>query len=127
MNDLLPSHLSIQEINYYTLVSQYKNWIAELKFVDQEFSFFAELLVSQKLKTEETGDIANDISSARQQNQKMLDKVISHGNQLESLLECEDVACDTFYLNEHQGFKKEVEQHIIKIRNYKTTFFKTLI
>lgn len=127
MNDLLPSHLSIQEINYYTLVSQYKNWISELKFVDQEFSFFAELLVSDKFESHGTNNIAEDILSARQQNQKMLDKVISHGNQLESLLECEDVACDTFYLNEHQGFKKDVEQHIIKIRNFKTTFFKTLI
>lgn len=127
---IIPEHFSSGEIHQLKLKMESNNWISLLKFFEREMDFYASLLSSENFKKclSETdfGGLLEQIHQCKIENSLMLRKTVAYKNQVDGLLECEDSACDLFYLNDHEKFRNEMEAHKKGIHDLKNTIFEAV-
>lgn len=57
---------------------------------------------------------------------KVFKELINYDRKLEVLKECEDLQCETFFLNSHNEFKEKIEVHFYQYRNFKKNVFSVI-
>ena len=60
------------------------------------------------------------LEKVKEINESYQDKLIDFINKLDNIKECDDVQCETFYLNNHTKFRNDIESHFSAYRFYKT-------
>lgn len=127
---IIPEHFSSSEIHQLKLKMESEYWISLIKFFEREMDFYTVLISSEILKKSaveaDFESLLEKIEQGKSKNSAMLDKSISYKNQVEGLLECEDAACDTFYLNDHEKFRSGMEEHKKGIQNLKNAIFEAV-
>lgn len=127
MTTEIPIHYSSEDIQQLKLKIESNTWISRLEFVQSEMEFFSFLVLSEEIKKElDTSKILKFISRLTEDNKTLRSKMIEYKNQLDGMRECEDLQCDSFYLNDHEVLREKVEQHRDNIQKLKLTIFKEL-
>ncbi|PZD76703.1 hypothetical protein [Mesonia sp. K7] len=128
MNQPIQEHHDDEEIQMMTFHDELRQWKKELKFINRELQFLSKLLDSRLVRkakaNEEDGSyVLTSLEQMLQKNKDFLFQLIQFKNESEKIRECEDMQCETYFLNEHILFKKKYVSHIAQIQNIKDIIF----
>jgi len=96
-------------------------WKDEVESIKEEIILFINLLTSKNNKL--YSNIVEKIEDFKKENNKFSEELISYNRKLEVLKECEDLQCETFFLNTHNEFQEKIELHFSEYRNFKKNVF----
>lgn len=96
-------------------------WNDEVNSIKEEIILFTNLLSSNNGKL--YSNILEKIYDFKTVNSKFAEELISYNRKLEVLKECEDLQCETFFLNSHNDFQEQIEVHFSEYRNFKKNVF----
>lgn len=122
MKQLMSANDDSQEVHTKFMVNDLERWSAELKMIDFEISFYGDFLDSASIET--TGNHAKSQFVATLQelkigNVKVTQEFQEFSNKLQGIIECDDLQCETYYVNNHTDFKHDIENHFAEFRSFK--------
>src|SRR5690606_4702982 len=128
MRNIIKPHYEDEDILGLNLCTDVNKWKSEVTFIDIENQFYKKIFSSQLI--EKTDINLQDINFLREEleqldvkNQNFLEKLQGFINELDGIRECDDLQCETYYLNNHQKFKVEIENYFFENRNLKTLIY----
>lgn len=131
MSDLIKPHYQDEDILMLNLCTDVNKWKSEVTFIEIENQFYKELFSSRliektNINRQDVNFLKQEIEGLDDMNQEFLARLREFIIDLDGLKECDDVHCDTYYLNNHQNFKVEIENYFFKNRNLKTLIYSYL-
>lgn len=128
MNKLIREHYGSEDIQRLNMFTDVNKWKSEVTFIDLENQFYKKLFSSKLVeKTDITLQdlyyLQQELESLDLKNQAYLEKLMAFSLELDGFSECDDLQCETFYLNELQKFKIEIENYFFENRNLKTLIY----
>ena len=115
---------SIEELEYN--ITKYITSLENLKF---ELHFYKVLLDKPIFKPhvlnlyEKFVKFKNEINSLNKNSSDLLDELSSHAHHIITKMECDNVACDSFFINRHDTLESKIFKLKIKIFNFKFRLF----
>ena len=109
-----------EELYYDTL-----HWIHELDFMDTELSFTEHLIKTYPFKNkilnlfERIQLFVKEIDTLKEKKNVLLDLIQKHEKELNGMLECNDLSCDSFYAVAHEKIALEIFNYVQKYRAFK--------
>lgn len=124
MKDLIYKHETIDEVQMKFMDQDIKFWTEETAMINIEILFFERMLTSSLFKqvqniNSNVETLLEDLNTVKILNESFQDQLVEFCNKLEMIRECDDVQCETFYLNNHTKFRAAVESHFASYRIYK--------
>lgn len=124
MKDLIYKHETIDDIQMKFMDRDIALWKEEISIIRVEILFYKRMLTSSVFKilnfnTQKKEDLIKDLTNVKEINESYYRQLADFLNKLDMIKECDDVQCETFYLNNHTKFRKEIESHFSAYRYYK--------
>lgn len=131
MKNEIREHYREEDIQRMKLHSDIENWNAEIAFMEKEIVFFSTLLPSGSFQKanenqENTTLLLKRLKTTKEHNLNYAAAVLNFNNTLEGLNECEDLQCETYFLNSHEELRSKLEKHGLEFRNLKGAIFSHL-
>ncbi|MCM4158302.1 hypothetical protein FHG64_12025 [Antarcticibacterium flavum] len=128
MKEIVKPHYQDEDIQRINLCTDVNNWKSELSLIEVENRFYAMLFKSKLIDVTEINQqdinfLIQELESLDKSNTSCLDRILVFYNELEGMMECDDVQCDTYYLNNYQQFKVDMENHFHKNRYVKNLIY----
>ncbi len=99
------------------------NWINHLKYIKKELVNLM-VLCRKDLKNKLGDDtVVVRFQKKESENDMLLNALQKYSNSRESIMECEDTACDMVYIKEHESYRRNYLYHLDKYRRLKDEFF----
>ena len=118
---------SIEELQFNLLQD-----INNLEHLKLELEFYSVLLEKPIFKIhvinlyERLSDLKHDIQSLDSQRLTLLNDIYLHSNHIEQKIECDDMACDAFFIHEHDAVALRIFEFNQKVKAFKFNFFQYL-
>ena len=109
---LFYNHESDEEISVKLQTKELANWIEHLEFVTTEINHLLKLkkeLVINKI-------LEKELLDKKEENEVLLSIFYNYRSKVENSIECMDIACDMYYLNQQEIFR---EQYLFYVREYR--------
>ena len=104
-------------------------WKLILGYIETETRFIEQLLNAHIYK-ENTPNLFERLQKFRQEietrvkeTKNLKKEIAEYEDKLQGILECQDISCDTFYLENHKELKDRFEEFYTGINDYKTRVF----
>lgn len=128
MNKLIREHYGSEDIQRLNMFTDVNKWRSEVTYIDLENQFYKKLFSSRLIKKTDINlqdlyYLQQELESLDIKNQAYLEKLMAFILELDGFSECDDLQCETFYLNELQKFKIEIENYFFENRNLKTLIY----
>ena len=128
MNKLIREHYGSEDIQRLNMFTDVNKWKSEVTYIDLENQFYKKLFSSRLIKKTDINlqdlyYLQQELESLDLKNQAYLEKLMAFILELDGFSECDDLQCETFYLNELQKFKIEIENYFFENRNLKTLIY----
>ena len=128
MNKLIREHYGSEDIQRLNMFTDVNKWKSEVTFIDLENQFYKKLFSSRLIEKTDINlqdlyYLQQELESLDLKNQAYLEKLMAFILELDGFSECDDLQCETFYLNELQKFKIEIENYFFENRNLKTLIY----
>lgn len=130
MATLIKHSGSANEKSIEELIADIKGWDQKLQEVSVHLTFLSQLLSADVFQ----GDIPNlfeklfsysDILTKLKAEKIDLHHTISnHKNDINGMLECEDISCESFYYTQHQKIEERLNKFIAQFNELQTELFK---
>ena len=127
MKQLSTVNDDIQEVHTKFMINDLKRWDEELKIIDVEMSFYDEFLQAScnivPSSENERKEILEHVVHFQKMNEEFKQEFIEFSNKLEGIVECDDLQCETYYVNNHTEFKQSIEKHFSLYKTFKSRIF----
>lgn len=128
MKNQIQSHYREEDVQKMKLHSDIENWNAEIAFMNKESEFFSALLSAPSFEKENKNDentnqLLQELKATEELNKTYTASVLNFSNTLEGLNECEDLQCETYFLNSHEELRAQLKKHGLKFRVLKEHIF----
>ena len=127
MKQLSTVNDDIQEVHTKFMINDLKRWDEELKIIDEEMTFYSEFLRAScnivKMSENERNEILKHVSIFQKLNEDFKQEFQEFSNKLEGIVECDDLQCETYYVNNHTEFKESIEKHFSDYKTFKSRIF----
>ena len=104
-------------------------WRTTVGYIEMETHFIDQLL-GAKLYKENTPNLferllefKKEIDSRTTETKKLKKILELYEDELQGILECQDISCDIYYLENHTELKKRFQEFYINFQTYKTRVF----
>jgi len=122
--NVIQKHHDEQDIQKLFIDRDIKNWSEEIEIITEEMLFYNNLLQSKLVETKgDYTNLFNKIEDFKVANLVSKENLITYVHKLEGIKECEDLQCETYFLNDHSDFKKNIENYFSKYRKLKKNIF----
>jgi len=126
----IKTHYNENDIQILQMNSDLSHWREIAENAKLEISFLLQILYkfinNKPLNEADVVFLKNELETAQAINQELIDQIFRLDVRLEGMKECEDLACETYFLNEHLQHKRKIREHFSKYRNLKKTLFSYL-
>ncbi len=118
-------------INKTFIDSDLKIWKEETEIINLEIVFY-ESIVNKKIQELDSNSDSNyqnligDLKDLKTENIVFENNCIEYKNRVSGIAECEDLYCETYFLNEHVEFKQKIEKHFSNFITIKSKLFSYL-
>lgn len=131
MSHTIKPHHQDEDILRLNLFTDIGKWKSEVKFIAMENKFYKKLFSSSlakktELNQENLQQLQKELKSLNERNNYFTDKVQEFHNELEGIRECDDLQCETFFLNNHQELKVTIENYFFQNRDLKSRIYSFL-
>ena len=114
-------HQDQDDLQKFFISRDVGRWNDEVASIKEEIILFINLLTSKNNKL--YSNILEKVEDFKAENLKFSEELISYDRKLEVLKECEDLQCETFFLNSHNDFQEKIESYFSEYRNFKKNVF----
>jgi len=114
-------HQDQDDLQKFFISRDVDRWKDEVASIKEEIILFINLLTSKNSKL--YSNILEKVEDFKAENSKFSEELISYDRKLEVLKECEDLQCETFFLNSHNDFQEKIESYFSEYRNFKKNVF----
>jgi len=108
---LFYNHQSDEEITISQQSIELDNWIEHFEFIALEINHLVKLNTELKFK-----NLNLELLNKKEENNYLLSLFSDFRNESENAIECMDIACDMYYVNQHKMYR---EQYLIFIKAYR--------
>lgn len=127
MADKIQKHYVEEDIQALFIGWDLTNWKEKLETIAEEMTLFSNLLslleASPNKGRSSYTNLFEKIATFKSMNDEFDKNLIAYNLKLEGLKECEDLQCETYFLNGHTQFKEKIEAYFSEYRNLKKTLF----
>jgi hypothetical protein len=103
--------------------TEIKNWIENLEFVNEELEYFDK--IEQKILRNTT--INQFIKTSKRNTTLELSKLYRYENNMSKIMECDNIQCDTYYLNNHEQNRRTYLELLVQHNNLKMKIYEDLL
>jgi len=126
----IKSHYNENDIQILQMNSDLSHWREIAENAKSEINFLSQIL-HQSIKSKPVNEadavfLKKELEAAQTFNEELIDQIYQLDTKLEGMKECEDLECETYFLNEHLQHKRKIREHFSKYRNLKKTLFSYL-
>jgi len=125
MASITPFRKSANEKNIEDLKADTLRWDKTFLEHTEEIAFFKTLLSSDVFENkmpnlyEKLQEYFSRLSDLKEEKIELQEAIHNHKNDLDGMMECEDISCDTFYYSQHHNLMKRIEKHLTQFRELK--------
>ncbi|MBB4119246.1 hypothetical protein GGR32_001542 [Mesonia hippocampi] len=128
MEDKIKQHYDGDDIQLLNYSADLIDWKDKLAFAETEIRFYKKLLLSSVMEVAENEKSRKDklkesLLNIEEIHANFFSQVARFSVDAEGINECDDVACETYYLNEHQDYKEKIENFFKNYRTLKEELF----
>ena len=128
MNKIIREHYGSEDIQRLNMFTDVNKWRSEVTFINLENQFYKKLFFSKLMEKTDINlqdlyYLQQELENLNVKNQQFLEKLMAFSLELDGFSECDDLQCETFYLNEIQKFKVDIENYFFENRNLKTLIY----
>ena len=104
-------------------------WISMLGYMENDLQFINRLLNSKAFKDkvpnlfERLQNYLHEMKTKTRELKNFKKEINEYVVELKGILECQDISCDTFYLENHRTLKNHFEKLYTEFNDYKTRIF----
>lgn len=99
-------------------------WISHLTYIEKELLSLIGVY-SKNLSIALPNDrILGRLAKKRKENEILLNALNKYSNIRKNLRECDDMQCDTAFMEEHESYRTSYAYHLDKYRRLKDAFYK---
>ncbi|PHR15182.1 MAG: hypothetical protein COA40_03400 [Aequorivita sp.] len=120
------NHDSQESIVLKNNLIELNNWITHLGYIFSEIDNLLNLSQVELSNKLEQQPVVAKLSIKREENNIILKNFRKYKDGLPKAMECDDMDCDMFYVNEHEKFRKIYMAHVEKYRKIKEEYFNLL-
>lgn len=116
---------NIEELHADTLY-----WDEKFQFHSEEVSFLKSLLTAPVFKGnipnmyEKLQEFYNELMELKSEKMEIQEAMRNHKNDLNGMMECEDISCETFYHSQHQKLANRIIEHLNKFKQLKMEIYR---
>ncbi|SMC44532.1 hypothetical protein [Cellulophaga tyrosinoxydans] len=103
--------------------TEIKNWIENLEFVNEELEYFDK--IEQKILRNTT--INQFIKTSKRNTTLELSKLYRYENNMSKIMECDNIQCDTYYLNNHEQNRRTYLELLVQLNSLKMKIYEDLL
>lgn len=118
MNNLVKKHYDKDDIERQFINKDILLWKEEVDCINAEIVFFKQLLKNKK-DNDIYSKIIEKLETKEKENNILLTNLIFYIRKTDGLKECEDIECETYYLNDHILFKNNIESFLFQYKKLK--------
>tara|TARA_R110000868_G_scaffold8606_3_gene44317 strand:- start:648 stop:1067 length:420 start_codon:yes stop_codon:yes gene_type:complete len=123
LNTAIYNHDTDVDVTHKINTMELDNWINHLKYIKKELVNLI-VLCNKDLRNKLDDDrVAERFQKKEMENETLLNALQKYSNSRESIVECEDTACDMVYIKEHESYRRSYLYHLDKYRRLKDEFF----
>ncbi|MBA9075047.1 hypothetical protein GGR22_003224 [Flavobacterium gossypii] len=122
--EIIKVHQDQDDLQKFFINRDVDRWNDEVAIIEEEIVLFSNLLGIKNDKL--YSNIMERMNEFKLYNLAFQEELIAYDRKLEVLKECEDLQCETFFLNSHNEFKEKIEAHFYQYRNFKKTVFSVI-
>ncbi len=120
MSDLIHDHYDYDDIQKLFIDKDVKFWKEELAIIADEVSLAKNIFIDYIRQSQYSYDnILSKINEYAELNQSFQENLIQYLGRLESLKECDDMQCETYFVNDHKEFKDKIDHYFSAYRQFK--------
>lgn len=114
----------LKEFHHDTL-----RWKSIIGYKENEIQFINRLLNSNAFKEttpslfEKLQHFKHEIKTKTREVKNLKKEINEYEDKLKGILECQDISCDTYFLDNHKALKDRFEEFYINFNEYKTKVF----
>ncbi len=104
-------------------------WKSMIGYMENEIQFINRLLNSKAFREttpnlfERLQTIKHEMKTKTREAKNFNKKINEYEVELKGILECQDISCDTFYVENHKSLKNRFEEFYTEFNEYKTKVF----
>lgn len=104
-------------------------WKSIIGYKENEIQFINRLLNSNAFKEttpslfEKLQHFKHEIKTKTREVKNLKKEINEYEDKLKGILECQDISCDTYFLDNHKALKDRFEEFYINFNEYKTKVF----
>ncbi len=119
----LNNHNDIDVVHKYNHV-ELKDWVIQLQYIDAEIDNLLSLYANT-LKDKSVPEKTLKLFSERKKiNKELYEKVLPYSNTYSNVVECDDIQCDTAYLEEYDRLREDYKNNLASYQKLKNRLFK---
>ena len=122
MDSFIKKHHNQEDVQKLLIFRYIELWKEELLGIKEEVSFFKTLLKRQQHSVEEQESVKKlvlKLDAKQLENNAFISKTTNYTLKLQGINECDNLECETFYLNDYIEFKFLVESFLSQYRKLK--------
>lgn len=128
MSDLIKPHFMDEDIQRLNLCTDVDKWKSEVKHINLENQFYKKIFSSPLIEKtdinkQDINFLLKELEALDAKNQDFSVKLREFINELDGIKECDDLHCETYFLNNHQKFKIDIENYFYQNRNLKAQIY----
>jgi len=120
------NHDSQESIVFKNNCNELNNWITHLGYIFKEIENLLNLSKVELSNALEHQPVVTKLSIKREENNIILKNFRKYKESLPKAMECEDMDCDMYYVNEHEKFRNIYMVHLENYRRVKEEYFNLL-
>ena len=116
---------SANEKSFDELQTDTLRWDSLLQINTEEIYFLKQFLTSDIYQDaipnqyERLQEFYDEVEERKAEKIELHEELHNHKNDLNGMMECEDISCESFYHSQHQKFSIRLEKHLEKMQDLK--------
>lgn len=130
MDTLTKQSGSANEKNIDELIKNIKEWNKKLQISSEEI-FFLDQFVSSDIFQEDLPNLyehlftfSNTLTALKNEKIELHQEISNHKYDINGMLECEDISCESFYYSEHKKLEDRLVQFLDDFSKFQTELFR---
>ncbi len=120
---------SANEKNVEELLEDTREWNKKLQISSEEINFLSQFLSADIFQKdlpnlyENLFTFSDRLTDLRTEKVELRQAVSNHKNDINGMLECEDISCESFYYTQHEKLEKRIETFLSNFNEFQTELF----
>ena len=130
MATITKSSGSANEKNVEELIDDIRDWNKQLQTASDELTFLNQFLSADIFQKdlpnlfEQLFTFSNSLTTLKTEKIELHQAISNHKNDINGMMECEDISCESFYYSQHQKLENRLVGFLSNFNKFQTELFK---